>query len=557
MRTRALIAALALAACMAAPVAAQEGLTPITQQVTQDVRDCRPGTDQAMPIIAWGADGVTIDANGLALETGDGPLREAGWSLDLAVKDDFVGQVRDYVTCASPFLRGTLGMLVAAAPVTQADPRTEQVVFFKHSWSAGDGIVAGEGIARVADLKGKRVAIQAYGPHVDFVGRILADGGLSFSDVEVVWTADLTGDGDTPLKAMRDGRADAAAMILPDARALTSGGTVGTGAEGSVRGARILFSTQEATAVIADYIAVRRDYFDANRDAVAKLVNALFRSEEAVRAYMAKEGDPKREQLAAFMADKLLGGLPPEEGVFLWADAVTDGWAGNAKHFADAKDPRRFEVLEAEVVAALKGAGVIDRPYDLATADWDYTALTDGLSNLDERQITRFDPKAAAAAVEKLRRTGQLDANTKIDFRVYFEPDSTSFPPALYAKDFEELVRLAATYSGAIITVEGHADPLHYLKREKAGANNAELRAIRTSAKNLSLNRAVAVVDALSSFAKDSGVALNRDQFTVDGVGIDQPVNNPPRSENEWKENMRVVFRLLTTQAEATAFAPL
>ena len=557
MRTRALIAALALAACMAAPVAAQEGLTPITQQVTQDVRDCRPGTDQAMPIIAWGADGVTIDANGLALETGDGPLREAGWSLDLAVKDDFVGQVRDYVTCASPFLRGTLGMLVAAAPVTQADPRTEQVVFFKHSWSAGDGIVAGEGIARVADLKGKRVAIQAYGPHVDFVGRILADGGLSFSDVEVVWTADLTGDGDTPLKAMRDGRADAAAMILPDARALTSGGTVGTGAEGSVRGARILFSTQEATAVIADYIAVRRDYFDANRDAVAKLVNALFRSEEAVRAYMAKEGDPKREQLAAFMADKLLGGLPPEEGVFLWADAVTDGWAGNAKHFADAKDPRRFEVLEAEVVAALKGAGVIDRPYDLATADWDYTALTDGLSNLDERQITRFDPEAAAAAVEKLRRTGQLDANTKIDFRVYFEPDSTSFPPALYAKDFEELVRLAATYSGAIITVEGHADPLHYLKREKAGANNAELRAIRTSAKNLSLNRAVAVVDALSSFAKDSGVALNRDQFTVDGVGIDQPVNNPPRSENEWKENMRVVFRLLTTQAEATAFAPL
>ena len=557
MRTRALIAALALAACMAAPVAAQEGLTPITQQVTQDVRDCRPGTDQEMPIIAWGADGVTIDANGLTLETGDGPLREAGWSLDLAVKDDFVGQVRDYVTCASPFLRGTLGMLVAAAPVTQADPRTEQVVFFKHSWSAGDGIVAGEGIARVADLKGKRVAIQAYGPHVDFVGRILADGGLSFSDVEVVWTADLTGDGDTPLKAMRDGRADAAAMILPDARALTSGGTVGTGAEGSVRGARILFSTQEATAVIADYIAVRRDYFDANRDAVAKLVNALFRSEEAVRAYMAKEGDPKREQLAAFMADKLLGGLPPEEGVFLWADAVTDGWAGNAKHFADAKDPRRFEVLEAEVVAALKGAGVIDRPYDLATADWDYTALTDGLSNLDERQITRFDPEAAAAAVEKLRRTGQLDANTKIDFRVYFEPDSTSFPPALYAKDFEELVRLAATYSGAIITVEGHADPLHYLKREKAGANNAELRAIRTSAKNLSLNRAVAVVDALSSFAKDSGVALNRDQFTVDGVGIDQPVNNPPRSENEWKENMRVVFRLLTTQAEATAFAPL
>ncbi|MEM6958986.1 MAG: ABC transporter substrate-binding protein, partial [Myxococcota bacterium] len=149
---------------------------------------------------------------------------------------------------------------------------TEQVVIFKHSFSAGDGIVAGEGIARVSDLRGKRIAIQANGPHVDFVGRILADGGLSFDDVEIVWVTALTGDGDTPSAAVVEGRADAAAVILPDARFLTSGGTVGTGAEGSVRGATILISTQEAASVIGDYIAVRADYFDANRDQIAKMV---------------------------------------------------------------------------------------------------------------------------------------------------------------------------------------------------------------------------------------------------------------------------------------------
>ena len=127
-------------------------------------------------------------------------------------------------------------MLMAASPLTEADARTEQVVIYKHSWSAGDGIVAADGIANAADLAGKRIAVQAYGPHIDFVARILDDAGLSVDDVEIVWTADLTGTDDSPAAVLERGEADAAAVILPDARVLTSGGAVGTGAEGSVRG---------------------------------------------------------------------------------------------------------------------------------------------------------------------------------------------------------------------------------------------------------------------------------------------------------------------------------
>ncbi|MGR3493013.1 MAG: hypothetical protein ACU0DW_13225, partial [Shimia sp.] len=389
------------------------------------------------------------------------------------------------------------------------------------------------------------------------VGRILADGGLSFEEVEIVWTADLTGDGDTPAAALAEGRADAAAVILPDARFLTSGGTVGTGAEGSVRGSTILISTQEAASVIGDYIAVRADYFDANRDDIARMVNILFRAEENMRAFMADESDPRRAEMARLMADEFLGGLPQEEGVFLWQDAITDGWSGNARHFSDPAAPRRFEVLLEEVNIALRGADRLDAPATLSTADWDYSALATGLRDLDDRQIAAFNPEAAAAAVQRLRRTGQLDANTRIDFEVYFEPDSTDFPLALYAEDFEEILRLASTYSGAIITVEGHSDPLHFLRREQAGADNAELRAIRTSTQNLSMDRAIAVVDALDQYANDVSVPMNRDQFTTDGVGITNPRHNPPATEAQWRENMRVVFRVLTVQAEATTFSPL
>ncbi|MEM1274165.1 MAG: nitrate ABC transporter substrate-binding protein [Pseudomonadota bacterium] len=550
--------ALALSVLLLAPVpglAAPGDL--LVETVTAAPRDCGPGWDADMPLIAWGADGVVAWANGGSLLPDGGALAAAGLSLELSVEDNFEAQLEAYLACDTPYLRGTLGMLAAAAPVTEDDPRTEQVVIFKHSFSAGDGIVGDEEIGQIGDLAGARIAIQANGPHVDFVGRILADGGLSFDDVEIVWTADLTGDGDTPGAAMADGRADAAAVILPDARFLTSGGTVGTGAEGSVRGATILISTQEAASVIGDYISVRADYFDAHRDEIAQMVNIFFQAEEEMRRFMAADGDARQTQMAELMADEFLGGLPVEEGVFLWQDAITDGWSGNARHFADPNEPRSYAVLLEEVNIALRGAGRLSVPAALATAEWDFTALTDGLSDLDERQIAAFDPEAAAAAVRTLRRTGQLDANTRIDFEVFFAPDSTEFPIALYEADFVEILRLASTYSGAIITVEGHSDPLYYLQREQDGADNAELRAIRTSAQNLSLDRAIAVVDALSGYAGDTDLRINRDQFTVDGVGITSPRHDPPQTEAQWRENMRVVFRVLTVQAEATTFAPL
>ena len=50
--------------------------------------------------------------------------------------------------------------------------------------------------------------------------------------------------------------------IIPDALNLTSGGDSGTGAAGSVKGAKILLSTKTASRVIADVYAVRSDYLE-------------------------------------------------------------------------------------------------------------------------------------------------------------------------------------------------------------------------------------------------------------------------------------------------------
>ena len=133
----------------------------LAEVVSNPVRDCGSGWNGTMPLIAWGADGVVAYANGAPLENAGGPLGDARLPLSLSVEDSFEAQLKAYLSCETPCLRGTLGMLAAAAPVTEYDARTEQIVFFKHSFSAGDGIVAAEGINRISDLKGKRIAIQA------------------------------------------------------------------------------------------------------------------------------------------------------------------------------------------------------------------------------------------------------------------------------------------------------------------------------------------------------------------------------------------------------------
>ena len=523
---------------------------PLRDVITTSAQDCRLGSTWNMPIIAWGADGVTLEA------VESGAMAQAGVNLSLSVEDNFTNQINAYLRCESPFLRGTLGMLTAAGDVTQADRRTEQVVFYMHSWSLGDGVVGGEGIRTLSDLSGKRIAIQAYGPHLDFLGRILTDAGLSLQDVDLVWTTDLTGEGDTPSNAMIEGRADAAMVILPDARVLTSDG-VGTGAEGSVRGARTIFSTLEASSVVGDYISVRRDVFEQNPEQIEAIVRTLFETEEVVREQMAINGSELQNRLSARIADELLDGLPAEEGLFLWQDMISMGWFGNARHFADDNEARRFDNLILEINAVLRDANLIAQPHTLATAQWDYAALAETLTNVSERQIAAFDSTAAAAAVDTLRRTGELDANTQIRFSVYFDPAERTFPVSLYERDFDEIVRLASTYSGAIIVVEGHTDPLEYMRAEQNGVASSELRQLRAVAHNLSVDRANALMESLTEHAQERGQRLTEGQFTVEGVGITNPRFAPPTTEAEWKQNMRVEIRVLRVEAETTTFNPL
>lgn len=544
---------------------------PLLRVIDTPVGEVQAGPLQ-LPVITWGGDIATIHANGDARTTASGSLfAQAGLDLRLVREDIFSEQVKAYLAGRSPFLRGTLGMINMAAERLAADPRTQPVILYQHTWSAGgDALVVKPGIHSATDLRGKTIALQAYGPHVEYMTKVLADAGLSGSDVTLRWLPDLTGSANTPMAALYEEDVDAAFVIIPDALALTSNGTVGTGAEDSIKGARILLSTKTANRIIADVYAVRADWFAANRDQAERLVQGLLQGQQALAELMRareSQGAEYRKMVtaAAEMLFDSAQAVADVEG--LYSDAEFVGYNGNREFFANPNYPRNLDRLTREAQSAFQGIGLMSAAVALKPAGWDYDRLRSALSSATVApagMAGRFDQAEVASVVARRQQQGTLGEGELFSFEIFFQPNQNDFSPDLYRDSFARVVDLASTYGGAIITVEGHSDPMGYLREKNQGSAEVVLGRIKQSARNLSLSRAVAVRDSLVGFAATQGVALDPSQFAVIGHGISAPKSGvcgsdpcAPKSEREWRDNMRVVFRIVQIEAESSLFRPL
>ncbi len=545
---------------------------PLASTVTSPVQDCAGSGTVNVPIITWGGDIATIHGNGGDKETASGSIfgRE-GLKLKLFREDSFPNQLKDFLACKSPYLRGTLGMMHMASEVAARDPRTRLTIIHQMTWSAGgDALVVKSGIKSPAQLRGKTIALQAYGPHVDYLGKILADAGMSLKDVKIRWTKDLTGTKQTPTNAFYQNDIDAVLVITPDALKLTSNGTVGTGAEDSVKGARILLSTKTASRVIGDVYAVREDYLKTNREDVTRFVHGLLSSQEElvalVKAKSQKKGEYTKTMTAA--AKILLDSeqaLPDAEGLF--GDASFVLWGGNVKFFNDTKNPRNLQSLNREIGEAVAAAGLVKKGATLSGPDWSFDSLKKDLKNATMTEQSRFDANQVAQVATKITTATGKEGKAEgelFSFEITFKPNQNTFSESEYQDAFKRAINLAATYGGAVITIEGHSDPLGYLKKKKDGEAQVVLTRIRQSGKNLSMTRAMGVRDSLLRFAKARGINIDANQFAVVGHGIDKPKNGlcgsepcAPANEKEWLANMRVEFRILQVEAEQAVFESL
>ncbi|MCI5211323.1 MAG: nitrate ABC transporter substrate-binding protein, partial [Candidatus Electrothrix sp. ATG2] len=447
-------------------------------------------------------------------------------------------------------------------------PRTKPVIIYQMTWSnGGDCLVVKPGIKSAKDLKGKTVALQAYGPHVDYLAKLLRDAGLRMSDVTVKWVKDLTGTDNTPAEALYAKDIDAAMVIIPDGLMLTSNGSVGTGAEGSVKGAKIMLSTRSANRIIADVYAVRSDYFTAHKKKVQGFVHGLLLAEQKTRTLFKK----KKSNLSAYKktvtaaAEILLdSAAATADAEALYGDCEYVGFQGNVKFFTDRNWPRSMHRLSEEVQAAFMTGGLLSRKIPIHAAKWEYNAFRKGLTGTDAVETPRFDSEAVAQVVAKKQQLGTLDEGELFSFEVFFQPNQNSFSADQYSDAFAKVVDLASTYGGAVITVEGHSDPMGYLRKIKKKATDIVLTRTKQAAKNLSLTRAIAVRDSIMGYSGKKGVNLDASQFSVVGHGITAPRTGicdklpcVPKNKEDWLSNMRVVFRIIQIEAEEEAFIPL
>jgi hypothetical protein len=559
-----------------------------------------------VPFITWGGDVSTFVANGGLTTTPQSIYSKSGLNLKLVPGDDFQQQVRDYLSGKSPYLRGTYHMAALASEMLNKDPRTKPVVIMQLTWSLGDHLVGREAIKTINDLKGKKICLQQGGPHIGLVDDSLKAGGMKWSDINVIWVKNLTGEDSPAAMFRKDPSIDACCVISPDMIGLTSGlESVGSGSEGTVTGAHVVNSTAYMSRSIADVYIVRSDYFAANKENVEKFVVGYLKATEELlkekEVYNNGRGQSPSYVSALKLAQTIYGSavLPTleEDAHGLISDANFVRIPGNEIFFNDPNNLTGFSARQTSSLELAVQLGYVSTKLGFDKADWDYKKISEQVG------VPYVAPVYATGRIKaEVADFGEdLDSSTIFSFEIKFQPEQTSFSAETYAADFKRYLESSATFANAAVIIEGHSDPTlalqHFFWAAKAkGLITGESGAYKFRDKSLDLAdtgfitsiiqsenlagqkrkdsngqiieipdpkvtvaaaltlsraRAESVKKSIESFAKDSKLQFDMSQALPNGIGISSPVNARPRNMQQAQENMRVVFRVVRVKAEA------
>jgi ABC-type nitrate/sulfonate/bicarbonate transport system substrate-binding protein len=558
-----------------------------------------------VPYLTWGGDEGFFYANGGETTQKGSIYDQEGLNLKFVKGDDFVEQTKRYIKGETPFIRGTMAQMGMASEICGKNPETTPVVILQLTWSAGDYIVARKDIKNLNDLKrdGRKVkiALQQGGPHPGLVHEVLEAVRLTKNDVDIVFVQDLTGPKGPADAFRKDPTIDACCVITPDMMGLTGGLTsVGNGAEGTVKDAHVLVSTQTMSRCIADVLCVRKDWYDNNKATCEKIAGGYIKACVTL-VEQRKEFEKTKKMSMAYkntltQMQKIFGKdvLPTLEvdahGMLM--DATFVGLDGNVSFFEDKGNLSNFDRKQK---AAL----------DMAV-QWGYTKDRNSMytSGLDYQRIAKiaglkYTPAHAVtgriAESTDLFPDSELDNRTILSFVINFKANQNDFSVDQYGPDFDRAIKTASTFGNAVVVIRGHSDPTKTLvdllkagmdkgiiTREgdkgnysyklngkpldlsqtkniesliKSGAfdgsKEASPRDTMEAAQSLSLARAEAVKKTLSEYAKSKNFNVDLSQIRPVGAGIAQPIVPRPRNIQDAEKNMRVEFRIVRVDAES------
>lgn len=510
-----------------------------------------------VPAITWGGDSSVIAANrGVEPNPQSAYTKIAGFQVKVALQDDFTKQLEDYVAGRSPCLRGTLDMIALASEALSRDKRLVPRVPVMLSWSAGgDGIVFRRNIKSAKELKGATVVLQQYSPSLRLLYRVLQDAGLTSKDVTIKYTRDIIAVEEDPTKIYdapnafrRDPSLDAVVTIAPETMILTSGGKVGNGAENSVKGARLLVSTRTINRLVADVVAFRSDFAEANPDVVTGFVAGTVQGMEEVLSehatYKAGKGTDRFQEFTRQMSQLFFKTDVNKDAIGMLSDVAIAGLAENKKFFGDDAYSSNFDrtwsssselFLKEKYLTSVNNGGAFK-----AKPDYDKVAsfLKGPVAETKRFEMTAGGAQKAAAG----------DASTVLFSHTFpFGVNETSFDKEKYGQVFDKIQELTTVYGGAVIEIVGHSDPYKVRQLEKISAAQPIIQQAIQSARILSKKRANAIKAALVA----GGYQVVEEQLVTTGAGVDTPVHPDPKSRAEQSENMRVEIRIINVEGES------
>ncbi len=455
-------------------------------------------------VVTWGGyAGGQYFNKGFKANTRSRFYQDYGFQVEFKVLDDFEASRNAFRADEVNLLWATIDAFPTEVNgLKDFDP----VVVWQADWSrGGDAIVARRGITKVADLKGKKVAVAEMTPSHSFLIWLLDAGGLSAREVQIVPQASAI----DAAEVFKSGRVDAAVVWSPDDILCVK----------AVPGSRILESTRSATNIIADVFVAKRTWADRNQKRLQQLYEGWMTGAAEINT------NPRvRREAAEILAREFTAtgtALTPDEAEEMIGNVRLTTHGDNKNFFGLSNQYKGVtgNDLYARMSDIYSDLGYIEG----SVPNWRliaYPGLVNNTSLTSEIHFPEQQKTFSAATEADKTKEAVATKRVSINFRTgEYQLDEN----AKYIID-REFVNIAKAFGSTRIRIEGNTD--------NTGS--------RATNKRLSEQRAQAVANYLANEH-----AMPRNRFIVVGNGPDKPVASNGTADGR-AQNRRTDFELVS-----------
>lgn len=403
--------------------------TPITYEQAGIINQ----TDDVMNLSLdeWTGWKNIIDANG-GLTTQAGSIFEKlGLKVQLSVINDATQSSNALVAGKLDGAGYTINRFAFLYPKFAKSNIPVKMAFVTNSSTGGDGIIAKQGINRIEDLVGKKIGIPRYSEAQTLVEWLLQKSSLNPDQIAGIRKNMVYFETpDDCAKAFFAGELDAGATWQPYLSQATT--TVG---------AKLLFSTKNATNLVLDGIVFRQDYIDKNPDQVAKFIEGTLMAQNLYKT----NTKPIKSTFPMFST------LEDKDIIAMTDDATLCNCKTNTDILKKGGNARN---LFADMSHVWKNLGEEAKP-DATDQVFDESFVTQLLAKFpdDKLEVVKFTDEQKTTAQKQDNNQALLTKKLTINFELN-SPNITpdSFPT------LTDFANTAKILNGTVIQIEGNTD---------------------------------------------------------------------------------------------------